>query len=140
MSPFAGLAVIPSGNRTPSGSTAKVSTSRSMNSRLALPSARTGPVVMPIEKNSGTARAARFFFMFPLLGLGGQQKKDYTTFPLANTLRRLGIPSRQPLRRDRNSANRVSGDRLLDETRGLHVLGELAKIFRAGRPPLGRAH
>src|SRR6267154_455761 len=69
----------------------------------------------------------------PLLGLDGQQKDDYTTFPLANTLRRPGIPPR-PLRRDRNSANRVPGDRLLDETRGLDVLGELAEILRARRP------
>src|SRR5438093_1859524 len=67
-------------------------------------------------------------------------KKMNTTFPSANTLRGPGIPPRRPLRRDRNPANRVPGDRLCDETRGLHVLCELTEIFRAGRPSLGRAH
>src|SRR5258706_8771514 len=139
MSPLAGLAVIPSGNRTPSGSTAKVSTSRSMNNRLELPPASAGPAVMPIEKNSGTARATRFFFMSPPR-VGWPAKNDYTTLPPANTLRTPGIPLHQPLRRDRDSANRVPRDRLRDETRSLHVLGELTQISRAGGPSLRRAH
>src|SRR5437773_862363 len=137
MSPFAGLAVIPSGCCTPSGSTAKVLTSRSMNNRL--PSANAWPAVMPIEKNSGIPRTARFFFISPPR-VWMASKKMNTTFPSANTLRGPGIPPRRPLRRDRDSANRVPGDRLCDEPRSLHVLGELTEIFRAGRPSLGRAH
>src|SRR5256885_13777735 len=43
------------------------------------------------------------------------------------------------LRRDADSPNRVPRDRLRDETRGLHVLGELTEIFRAGGPSLRRA-
>src|SRR5258706_15384709 len=75
MSPLAGLAVIPSGNRTPSGSTAKVSTSRSMNNRLELPSASAGPAVTPIENKTGIARAARFFFMSPpRVGMASKKK------------------------------------------------------------------
>src|SRR5438094_6974629 len=57
---------------------------------------------------------------------------------MANTLRRPGIPP--GLRRDADSANRVSGDRLRDEARGFHVVGELAQVFRRGGPPLRRAH
>src|SRR5882762_6544081 len=139
MSPLAGLAAIPSGRRTSFGSTANVSTSRSMNNRPELPSASAGPAVIPIEKNSGTARAAKFFFMSPPR-VGWPAKNDYTTFPPANTLRGSGIPLHRALRRDRDSTNRVPRDRLCDETRGLHVLGELTEIFRAGGPSLGRAH
>src|SRR6267378_1154269 len=139
MSPLAGLAAIPSGRRTSFGSTANVSTSRSMNNRPELPSASAGPAVIPIEKNSGTARAAKFFFMSPPR-VGWPAKNDYTTFPPANTLRGSGIPLHRALRRDRDSTNGVPRDRLCDETRGLHVLGELTEICRAGRPSLGRAH
>src|SRR5690349_19243532 len=139
MSPFAGLAVIPSGNRTPSGSTANVSTSRSMNSRLPLSSARTGPAAMPIEKKSGTARATRFLFMSPPR-VGWPAKKRLYDFPPANTLRASGIPPHRTLGRDRDSADRVPGDRPRDETRGLHVLGELTEIFRARGPSLRRTH
>src|SRR5206468_2848029 len=48
--------------------------------------------------------------------------------------------SKPTLRRDRDSANRVPGDRLCDEPRSLHVLGKLTEIFHAFRPSLGRAH
>src|SRR5207247_11258564 len=67
-------------------------------------------------------------------------KKMNTTVPSDTTQLGPGIPPRLPLRRDRDSANRVPGDRLCDEPRSLHVLGELTEIFRAGRPSLGRAH
>src|SRR6267143_4397762 len=86
---------------------------------------------MPIEKNSGIARAAKFFFMSPPR-VGWPAKNDYTTFPPANTLRGSGSPLHRALRRDRDSTNRVPRDRLCDETRGLHVLGELTEICRAG--------
>src|SRR5438034_2811491 len=108
-----------------------------MNNRL--PSASARPAVMPIEKNSGIARTARFFFISPPR-VWVASKKMNTTFPSANTLRGPGIPPRRPLRRDRDSANRVPGDRLCDETRSLHVPGELTEIFRAFGPSLGRAH
>src|SRR5712672_666011 len=44
------------------------------------------------------------------------------------------------LRRNRNSPDRVPRDRRGHETRGLYVLGEIAEVLRAGRPPLRRAH
>src|SRR5260221_627860 len=69
--------------------------------------------------------------------VGWPAKNDYTTLPPANTLRTPGIPLHQPLRRDRDSANRVPRDRLRDETRSLHVLGELTQISRAGGRPCG---
>src|SRR5882672_1519222 len=44
------------------------------------------------------------------------------------------------LRRNRNPLDRVPGDRRGHETGGLDVPGEIAEVFRAGRPPLRRAH
>src|SRR5258706_4322295 len=44
------------------------------------------------------------------------------------------------LRRNRNSPHRVPRDRRGNEPGGLDVLGEVAEVLRAGRPPLRRAH
>src|SRR5262249_20130023 len=137
MSPFAGLAVMPSGFVTPCGSTAKGSTSRSMNRPLPL-SARTGPAA-PSKKS--TANAASFFFMNPLLGLVSQQNEKVCVFFLAITRKRPVIPPGSLSSGcDGDSADLVARDRLRHEPRSLHVLREFSQVACCGGPALRRAH